>query len=103
MELEYGVILVKDNKRSQEDKNRADHELIIKALDTILAELDKDKSLTKDDTISIARSVIKLTDYALQLSNGQLPGISDEKRYIDLLEKMYLLMLLSQTMKMVLF
>ena len=31
MELEYGVILVKD-KRSQEDKNRADHELIIKAL-----------------------------------------------------------------------
>lgn len=90
MELEYGVILVKD-KRSQEDKNRADHELIIQALDTILAELDKDKSLTKDDTISIARSVIKLTDYALQLSNGQIPGVSDEKHYIDLLGKMYLL------------
>lgn len=87
MELE---ILVKD-KRSQEDKNRADHELIIQALDTILAELDKDKSLTKDDTISIARSVIKLTDYALQLSNGQIPGVSDEKHYIDLLGKMYLL------------
>ena len=90
MEMEYGVILVKD-KRSQEDKNKADHELIIKALDTILAELDKDKSLTKDDTISIARSVIKLTDYALQLSNGQIPGVSDEKHYIDLLGKMYLL------------
>ena len=87
--MEYGVILV--DKRSQENKNRADHELIIKALDTILAELDKDKSLTKDDTISIARSVIKLTDYALQLSNGQIPGVSDEKHYIDLLGKMYLL------------
>lgn len=90
MEMEYGVILVKD-KRSQEDKNKADHELIIKALDTILAELDKDKSLTKDDTISIARSVIKLTDYALQLSNGQIPGVSDEEHYFDLLDKMHLL------------
>lgn len=90
MEMEYGVILVKD-KRSQEDKNKADHELIIKALETILTELDRDESLTKDDTISIARAVIKLTDYALQLSNGQIPGVSDEKHYLDLLNKMYLL------------
>ena len=88
--MDYGILIVKDT-RSTEDKNKADHELIIKALDTILAELDKDKSLTKDDTISIARSVIKLTDYALQLSNGQIPGVSDEKHYIDLLNKMYLL------------
>lgn len=93
MEMEYGVILVKD-KRSQEDKNRADHELIIKALETILTELtglDKGESLSKDDTISIARSVIKLTDYALQLSNGQIPGVSDEEHYFDLLDKIHLL------------
>lgn len=88
--MEYGVILVKDT-RSTEDKNRSDFALVIRQLDVILAELDKNEYLTKDDTIAIARSVIKLTDYALQLSNGQLPGVSDEEHYFDLLDKMHLL------------
>lgn len=35
--------------------------------------------------------MIKLTDYALQLSNGQIPGVSDEEHYFDLLDKMHLL------------
>ena len=49
--MDYGILIVKD-KRSQEDKNRSDFALVIRQLDVILAELDKNEYLTKDDTIA---------------------------------------------------
>ena len=48
--MEYGVILVKDT-RSTEDKNRSDFALVIRQLDVILAELDKNEYLTKDTAV----------------------------------------------------
>lgn len=88
--MEYGVILVKDT-RSTEDKNRSDFALVIRQLDVILAELDKNEYLTKDDTIAIARTVAYISKLIVILNRKQALGLTDDEYLVELLAKTYLL------------